>query len=74
MRFSQFYFWHFSKNVVRHKMHVSFTLPAEIWEKILDLLDTNSLLSFQHTCHQWRNIILEYVMRGRLRNRALVSN
>ena len=55
-------------------MHVSFTLPAEIWEEILDLLDTNSLLNFQHTCHTWRNIILEYIMRGRLRNHALVKH
>ena len=51
---------------------VSLTLPIEIWELILDLLDTKSLLNFQHSCHTWRNIILNYVMRGRIRDRALV--
>ena len=51
---------------------VSLTLPIEVWELILDLLDTKSLLNFQHSCHAWRNIILNYVMRGRIRDRALV--
>ena len=54
------------------KMHISFTFPPELWEKILDHLDTNSLLNFQHTCQSWRSTILDYIMRGRLKNRALV--
>lgn len=54
-------------------MHLSFPLPAEIWEKILDLLDTSSLLNCQHTCQEWRSIVLSYVLSGRLKNRALVS-
>jgi hypothetical protein len=52
--------------------HISFTLPIEIWELILDLLDTKSLLNFQDSCHTYRNIILDYVIRGRIRDRALV--
>ena len=52
--------------------HLSFTLPIEIWELILDLLDTKSLLNFQDSCHTYRNIILDYVIRGRIRDRALV--
>ena len=51
---------------------ISFTVPFEIWDIILDFLDTKSLLNFQHTCHTWRNIIHDYAMRGRLRSRALV--
>ena len=54
--------------------NISFIVPIEIWDIILDFLDTKSLLNFQHTCHTWRNIILDYVMRGRLRSRALVRN
>ena len=52
--------------------NISFIVPIEIWDIILDFLDTKSLLNFQHTCHTWRNIILDYAMRGRLRSRALV--
>ena len=52
--------------------HIPITLPIEIWELILDLLDTKSLLNFQDSCHTYRNIILDYVIRGRIRDRALV--
>ena len=52
--------------------HIPITLPIEIWELILDLLDTKSLLNFQDSCHIYRNIILDYVIRGRIRDRALV--
>jgi len=55
-------------------MYLSTSLPAEIWEKILDLLDTRALLNCQHTCHEWRSMVLSYVLSGRLKNRALVSN
>ena len=54
--------------------NISFIVPFEIWDIILDFLDTKSLLNFQHTCHTWRNIIHDYAMRGRLRSRALVRN
>ena len=52
--------------------HIPITLPIEIWELILDLLDTKSLLNFQHSCLTYRNIILDYVIRGRIRDRAMV--
>ena len=52
--------------------HIPITLPIEIWELILDLLDTKSLLNIQESCHTYRNIILDYVIRGRIRDRALV--
>ena len=52
--------------------NISFIVPFEIWDIILDFLDTKSLLNFQHTCHTWHNIIHDYAMRGRLRSRALV--
>ena len=56
-------------------MHnLSLSLPSELWEFILDYLDRKSLLQCQHTCHAWRTIVLEYVMSGRLKNRAFVSN
>jgi hypothetical protein len=48
--------------------------PSEIWEKILDLLDTASLLNFQKVCQFWRSIVLGYIMNGRLGNRALVKH
>ena len=51
----------------------SLTLPTEIWEIILDCLDSKELLNFQHTCHAWRQIVLSYIINGRLKNRALVS-
>ena len=54
-------------------MHPSLYLPNEIWELILDCLDTQALLNFQHTCHPWRQIVLSYVINGRLKNRAFVS-
>ena len=56
-------------------MHnLSLSLPSELWEFILDYLDRKSLLQCQHTCHAWRTIVLAYVMSGRLKNRAFVSN
>ena len=48
-------------------------IPTEIWENILDLLDSSSLLNFQNVCQEWYNITIQYVMSGRLKNRALVS-
>ena len=48
-------------------------LPYEIWEQILDLLDTPALLAFQKVCSAWRHTLLSYVMDGRLKSRALVS-
>ncbi len=47
--------------------------PLEIWEKIFDFLDSESLLSFQKVCTEWRNLILSYIMNGRLGNRAMVK-
>ena len=35
--------------------NISFIVPFEIWDIILDFLDTKSLLNFQYTCHTWRN-------------------
>ncbi len=57
------------------KLHEVFqpVLPIEIWEKLLDLLDRESLLSFQDVCLEWRKIVLAYIMSGRLGSRALVS-
>ena len=55
-------------------MYLSACLPAEIWEKILDLLDTKALSNCQHTCLEWKSIVKSYVLSGRLKNRALVSN
>ena len=49
-------------------------LPPEIWEKILDLLDQTSLLACQEVTHSWKQIIFSYIMSGRLKSRALVSN
>ena len=50
-------------------------LPYEVWEMILDLLDkTEDLLAFQRVCTDWREVLLSYVMDGRLKSRALVSN
>jgi len=46
-------------------------LPYELWEQILDLLDTQGLLSFQKVCTDWREIVVSYVMDGRLKSRAL---
>ena len=48
-------------------------IPTEIWEKILDLLDSTSLLNFQNVCKEWYDITIQYVISGRLKNRALVS-
>ncbi|XP_059091700.1 uncharacterized protein LOC131887181 isoform X3 [Tigriopus californicus] len=47
-------------------------LPREIWEKILDSLDTHGLQQAQNTCASWREIVLAYIMNGRLGNRALM--
>ena len=49
-------------------------IPIEIWENILDILDTSSLLNFQQVCRDWYDILIQYVMSGRLKNRALVSS
>ena len=49
------------------------SIPTEIWEYILDLLDRDGLLSFQQVCNTWYEISMKYVMSGRLKNRALVS-
>ena len=49
-------------------------IPIEIWENILDILDTSSLLNFQQVCRDWYDILIQYVMSGRLENRALVSS
>ena len=49
-------------------------LPYEVWEMILDLLDkTEDLLAFQRVCNEWKEVLLSYVMDGRLKSRALVS-
>ena len=48
-------------------------LPIELWECILDMLDTPGLLGFQQACQEWHDILINYVMSGRLKNRALVS-
>ena len=41
---------------------------------ILDLLDkTEDLLAFQRVCNEWKEVLLSYVMDGRLKSRALVS-
>ena len=59
---------------LRNKMKICDpNLPTEIWEKILDLLDTSSLLNFQKVCREWRSVVLGYIMNGRLGNRALVN-
>ena len=47
-------------------------IPTEVWENILDLLDSSSLLNFQNVCQEWYNIMIQYVMSGRLKNRAMV--
>ena len=48
-------------------------LPMEIWEDILDLFDRSSLLNFQNVCRNWYDVLIQYVMNGRLKSRALVS-
>jgi hypothetical protein len=48
-------------------------IPAEIGEHMLDLLDTNGLLKFQQVCRYWYDVSIQYVLNGRLKNRALVS-
>ena len=54
-------------------MHLSFSLPPEIWEIVLDHMDRRSLLNTQHVCRHWRNEVLNYAMNGRLKNRAFVG-
>ena len=49
-------------------------LPFEIWETILDLLARQDLLSFQNVCQEWHDVVIQYVLNGRLMNRAVVSN
>ena len=53
-------------------MYISLILPTEIWEIILDCLSSQGLLNFQHTCHAWREIVLNYIINGRLKNRSFV--
>jgi len=49
-------------------------LPYEVWEMILDLLDkTEDLLAFQRVCNEWKEVLLSYVMDGRLKSRALAA-
>ena len=48
-------------------------LPNEIWEKILDDVDTKGLESAQEVCDAWRGVVVAYVLSGRLLNRAKVS-
>ena len=49
-------------------------LPQEIWEKILDLLDTDSLLNLQASCRCFASAVVSYACRGRLKERALVGH
>ncbi len=41
------------------KMRVKFdpSLPPEIWEKILDFFETETIINFQRVCHEWRQIV-----------------
>ena len=48
-------------------------LPSEIWERILDDVDSRGLESAQEACVAWRNIVISYTLNGRLLNRAKVS-
>ena len=48
-------------------------LPNEIWERILDDVDSKGLESAQDACVAWRNIVISYTLNGRLLNRAKVS-
>ena len=48
-------------------------LPNEIWERILDDVDSRGLESAQETCVAWKNIVIAYTLNGRLLNRAKVS-
>ena len=48
-------------------------LPNEIWERILDDVDSRGLESAQEACVAWRNIVIAYTLNGRLLNRAKVS-
>ena len=48
-------------------------IPFEIWETILDTLDRQDLLNFQNVCQEWYDVLIRYVMSGRLKNRAVVS-
>jgi len=34
-----------------------FELPPEIWEKILDFCDSQTLMSFQQVCNRWNEIV-----------------
>ena len=49
-------------------------VPFEIWETILDSLARQDLLSFQNVCQEWHDVVVQYVLSGRLMNRAVVSN
>ncbi len=49
-------------------------LPQEIWEGILDLLDTDSLLNLQASCRYFASAVVSYARGGRLKERALVGH
>ena len=48
-------------------------LPLELWEKILDLVDSQGLFGLQESCRTLKDIVLSYILNGRLKHRALVS-
>jgi len=48
-------------------------LPFEMWENIFDHFDRETLDNFQQVCQHWKDLVISYVMNGRLANRALES-
>lgn len=48
-------------------------LPLEVWERILDLVDAEGLEALQNSCTEFRDVVVAYVMSGRLGRRARVS-
>ena len=71
-KLSMFLFFYFVRILPVFIMYISLILPTEIWEIILDCLSSQGLLNFQHTCHAWREIVLTYIINGRLKNRSFV--
>jgi len=57
---------------IKEEMTKCFLLPYELWEKLLDDLDRESLVSLQRSCHFLKEIVVTYIYSGRLGNRALV--
>ena len=47
-------------------------LPPELWEKILDEVDAEGLVSAQSASQAWNRVVIAYVASGRVRNRAHV--